>query len=295
MAVSPCIRVFRSPHPRSENFRWKEPQPRKHWRGVRKADTFPSQCSQLGPPLPTMPEEPTSEDCLYLNLWTPAKRLNSKLPVMVFFYGGAFRQGSASTPLYASGGLPKTTGIILVTINYRVGPLGFLAHSELSAESPRHVSGNYALLDAIAGLQWVKRNISAFGGDPSRVTIFGQSAGSQLVSLLMISPPARGLFSAAIGESNANMGPGMPRLADAERSGASFAATLAARSLAELRRIPAEKITKAPFNAWPNIDGYAIPDETFTMFTKGLQTDRSSASRLQRRRGSILPDAHNSG
>jgi para-nitrobenzyl esterase len=253
------------------DLRWKPPQPANHWKGVRKSDTFPAQCSQLGPPLPTMPEEPTSEDCLYLNLWTPAKHSNSKLPVMVFFYGGAFRQGSASTPLYASGGLPKATGIILVTINYRVGALGFLAHPELSAESPRHVSGNYALLDAIAGLQWVKRNISAFGGDPNRVTVFGQSAGSQLVSLLMISPPARGLFCAAIAESNANMGPGMLRLADAERSGAAFAKTLGAKSLAELRTLPAEKITAAPFGAWPNVDGYVIPNETFKLYAQGQQ------------------------
>jgi para-nitrobenzyl esterase len=253
------------------DLRWKAPQPAKHWIGVRKANTFPSQCSQLGSPLPTMPEEPTSEDCLYLNLWAPTQPVKSKLPVMVFFYGGGFRQGSASTPLYSSGGLTKATGVILVTVNYRVGPLGFLAHPELSAESPRHVSGNYALLDAIAGLQWVKRNIGAFGGDPGRVTIFGQSAGSQIVSLLMISPPARGLFCAAIAESSANMGPGMIRLTDAENGGVAFGASLGASSLAELRKIPAEKITASPFEAWPNADGYVIPDETYKLYAKGHQ------------------------
>jgi len=230
------------------DLRWKAPQPAKHWGGIRKADKFPAQCSQLGPPLPTMPEEPTSEDCLYLNLWAPATHTKSKLPVMVFFYGGAFRHGSASTPLYASGGLTKATGIILVNVNYRVGPLGFLAHPALSAESLHHVSGNYALLDAIAGLQWVKRNVSAFGGDPNRVTIFGQSAGSQLVSKLMVSPPVRGLFHAAIGESNADMGPkhtneGMAVLADAEKAGAAFAASFGAKSIAELRKVPADRIT----------------------------------------------------
>ncbi|MGC1521890.1 MAG: carboxylesterase family protein [Steroidobacteraceae bacterium] len=253
------------------NLRWKPPQSPNHWPGVLEATRFPSQCSQLGPPLPTMPEEPTSEDCLYLNLWTPAKHTNAKLPVMVFFYGGGFLRGSASTPLYASGGLPKAAGVILVTVNYRVGALGFLAHPELSAESPRHVSGNYALLDAIAALKWVSRNVSAFGGDPRRVTIFGQSAGSQLISLLMISPPARGLFSAAIAESNANMGPGMPVLADAERSGVAFAESLGAQSLADLRKVPAEKITAPPFEAWPNIDGYVIPDETYTLYARGRQ------------------------
>jgi para-nitrobenzyl esterase len=266
------------------DLRWKAPQPAKVWKGVRKADRFPSQCSQVGPPLPTMPDEPTSEDCLYLNLWAPlAKHSNAKLPVMVFLYGGGFRQGSASTPLYSSGGLPKTTGVILVTLNYRVGPLGFLAHPELTAESPHHVSGNYALLDAIAGLQWVKRNVAAFGGDPKRVTIFGQSAGSQLVSLLMISPPARGLFHAAIGESNANMGPGMAFLADAEKSGVAFAASLGAQSIADLRKVSAEKISGSKFEvppgspgtnqAWPIVDGYVIPDETYTLYAKGMQAD----------------------
>jgi para-nitrobenzyl esterase len=220
-----------------------------------------------------MPEEPTSEDCLYLNLWTPANPSSSKLPVMVFFNGGEFRRGSASTPLYASGGLAKATGVILVTVNYRIGPLGFLAYPELSTESPHHVSGNYAVLDAIAALEWVKRNISAFGGDSSRVAIFGQSAGSQLVSLLMISPPARGLFHAAIAESNANMGPGMMVITDAERRGVVFAESLGAKSLAALRKISAEKITASAFDAWPNVDGYVLPSETFTTFTKGLQTD----------------------
>jgi para-nitrobenzyl esterase len=253
------------------NRRWREPQPPRPWKGVLQANRFPSQCSQLGPPLPTMPEEPTSEDCLYLNLWTPAMHSKAKLPVMVFFYGGGFLRGSASTPLYASGGLPRANGIILITVNYRVGVLGFLAHPELSAESPHHVSGNYALLDAIAALKWVKRNVSAFGGDPHRVTIFGQSAGSQLVSLLMISPPARGLFSAAIAESNANMGPGMIVLGDAERGGAAFAESLGAKSLAELRKIPAEKITASPFDPWPNVDGYVIPGETYSLYAKGHQ------------------------
>jgi len=264
--------------------RWKAPQPAKSWKGVLNAIRFPPQCSQLGPPLPTMPEESTSEDCLYLNLWAPVvSHSKPKLPVMVFFYGGEFRRGSASTPLYASGGLPKSTGIILVTANYRVGPLGFLAHPELSAESTHHVSGNYALLDAIAALQWVKRNILAFGGDPQRVTIFGQSAGSQLVSLLMISPQARGLFSGAIAESNANMGPGMTVLADAETSGVAFAASLGARSISELRRVSAERISGSTFEvppgspgsnqAWPIVDGYVIPAETYTLYSKGLQAD----------------------
>jgi para-nitrobenzyl esterase len=188
--------------------------------------------------------------------------------------------------LYASGGLTKATGIILVNVNYRVGPLGFLAHPALSAESPHNVSGNYALLDAIAGLQWVKRNVSAFGGDPTRVTIFGQSAGSQLVSKLMVSPPARGLFHAAIGESNADMGPkhtneGMAVLADAEKAGAAFAASFGAKSIAELRKVPADRITASTFEGLPGVygtgqtlpivDGYVLPDDSYSLYAKGEQ------------------------
>jgi len=230
------------------NLRWKEPQAVKPWKGVRNASEFPPQCSQLGPPLPTMPEEPTSEDCLYLNLWTPESKTETKRPVMVYFYGGQFRRGSASTPLYASGGLTKATGVILVTVNYRVGPLGFLTHPELSAESPHRVSGNYALMDAIAALKWVRANVGAFGGDADNVTIFGQSAGSLLVHYLMISPPARGLFHRVIAQSNADLGPmstaeGMALLKDTEAAGVAFARSLGATSLAELRRIPAQTIS----------------------------------------------------
>ena len=223
--------------PPTGQLRWRAPEAAKPWKGVRKAETFPPQCSQLGPPLPTMPEEPTSEDCLYLNVWAPLRQENHKHPVIVFFYGGGFRKGSASTPLYASGGLPKATGVILVNVNYRVGPLGFLAHPELTADSPHHVSGNYALLDAVAALRWVRRNVAAFGGDPTNVTIFGHSAGGHLVNKLMISPLADGLFQRAIAESGADMGPiqsdqGMALLADAERGGVAFAKSLGADPLA---------------------------------------------------------------
>jgi para-nitrobenzyl esterase len=268
------------------NLRWKPPQPPQHWKGVLKADQFPSQCSQLGPPLPTMPEEPTSEDCLYLNVWAPRRPEKANRPVMVFFYGGGFRHGSASTPLYASGGLPKSTGVVLVTVNYRVGPLGFLAHPELTAESPHHVSGNYALLDAIAGLQWVRRNIATMGGDPTNVTVFGQSAGSYLVNKLMISPLAKGLYQRAIAESGADMGPirtdkGMGVLGEAEQGGIAFAKSFGVGSIAELRNLPADKITASEFpglpkvygtnQALPIVDGYVIPDDPYTLYARGRQ------------------------
>ena len=173
--------------------RWRAPQPALAWSGVRRADKFGPICTQTGASVPGAPPEPVSEDCLTLSIWAPAKPREQKLPVMVWIPGGGFTQESASMPLYWGDAL-ATRGVIVVTINYRVGLLGFLAHPELSRESGHHTSGNYGLLDQIAALAWIKRNVAAFGGDPERVTIWGQSAGSMAVSLLMASPLARGLF-----------------------------------------------------------------------------------------------------
>jgi para-nitrobenzyl esterase len=154
------------------------------------------------------PAEPISEDCLYLNVWTAAVDAKGKLPVMVWVHGGGFRAGSASTPLYWGNQLAHEYGVVVVNLSYRVGPLGFLAHPELTAEADYHASGNYGLLDVIAGLEWVQRNVSAFGSDPANVTIFGQSAGAWIINNLMISPLARGFFHAAIAESEGGiMGP----------------------------------------------------------------------------------------
>ena len=268
--------------------RWKPPQPARRWNGTLKADTYKPQCMQLGPPLPTMPEEPTNEDCLYLNLWTPAAHAGPKRPVMVYLYGGGFRKGSASTPLYWGAELAKRYDVIVVNLAYRVGPLGFLVHPELTAESPHHVSGNYGLLDMIAGLEWVRRNIVAFGGDPANVTVFGQSAGAWAINKLMISPLAEGLFNKAIAESAGDMGPartaeGIAVLADAEKSGVAFATSLGARSIEELRRMPADKITAARFSglpaiphsdgALPILDGYVIPADTYSLYATGKQAD----------------------
>ena len=178
--------------------RWRDPQPVAAWKGVRAADKFSPVCMQSGSSVPGQPVEPDSEDCLYLNIWTPAA--GAKLPVMVWIPGGGFTQESASIPLYWGDTLARK-GVIVVTINYRVGAFGFFAHPELTKESAHRTSGNYGLLDQIAALQWIQRNIAAFGGDPSRVTIWGQSAGSMSVNLLMASPLAHGLFQRAIGES----------------------------------------------------------------------------------------------
>jgi para-nitrobenzyl esterase len=255
------------------DLRWKPPREPIDRPALLQARDFPPQCPQTWPPLPTMPAERSSEDCLYLNVWSPQPVQSAGRPVMVFFYGGGFQAGSASTPLYASGGLPRATGVILVTVNYRLGALGFMAHPLLSAESEHHVSGNYALLDAIAALGWVKRNIAKFGGDPSRVTIFGQSAGSYLINKLMISPLADGLFHAAIAESSADMGDTQNLdLTHAEQTGSDVAAQWQATSLEALRSLPVEKLLSVDFAARPIVDGYVVPQDTFTSYALGRQS-----------------------
>ncbi len=269
--------------------RWRAPQPVSHWGTVLGADTYKPQCMQNWPPLPTMPVEPVSEDCLYLNLWTPAQAAKTKRPVMVFIYGGGFRAGSASTPLYWGNQLSHRYGVIVVNLSYRLGPLGFLVHPELTAESGHHASGNYGLLDVIAGLKWVQRNVAGFGGDPENVTVFGQSAGAWVINNLMISPLARGLFHAAIAESEGgDMGPagtkeGMALLADAEQGGVAFAKTFGVRSIAQLRQIPADRIIASDFPGLPDkpnsdmalpiVDGYVIPDDPYTLYAAGKQAN----------------------
>ena len=192
--------------PPSGELRWRSPRPAAPWEGVRHADKFAPECVQRS----RAGESPSmSEDCLYLNVWTPAKSPSDRIPVLVWIYGGGFNAGATSVPTY-SGEVLARKGVVLVSIAYRVGALGFLAHPELSAESPEHVSGNYGLLDMIAGLQWIKKNIAAFGGDPDKVTIFGESAGGIAVSMLCASPLAKGLFEGAISESGGSFGPPRP-------------------------------------------------------------------------------------
>jgi para-nitrobenzyl esterase len=213
-----------------------------------------------------------SEDCLYLNVWTPAKTAADKLAVMVWIHGGGFRDGTGAMLLHDGVELAKK-GVVLVTINYRLGQLGFLAHPELTKESDRNASGNYGLMDAIAALEWVKRNIAVFGGDPTKVTIFGQSAGSMAVNCVQASPLAKGLFRAAIGQSGASFGRLLNNgsLADAERNGVKFAGAAGAHSLAELRAKPAEELMRVPFTPGPNIDGWVLPESPMALFDHGRQ------------------------
>ncbi|MDR0763071.1 MAG: carboxylesterase family protein [Bacteroidales bacterium] len=263
--------------------RWKAPQPVISWDGILKADKFAPSCPQIAM-IPGTDKLELSEDCLYLNIWTPAKNGNEKLPVMVWIYGGGFAMGSASLPIYSGDELAKN-GVILVTITYRVGALGFLAHPELTAESPDKVSGNYGLLDQIAALKWVQKNIEAFGGDPDKVTIFGESAGAISVSMLCASPLAKGLFCGAISESGGSFGPvravrgsdGIQPLQAAEQDGLAFARRMGANSIAELRKTEPEKWLSDPSaqmgGFWPVVDGYVITDDQYKLYEQGKYND----------------------
>jgi para-nitrobenzyl esterase len=260
------------------NLRWQPPQPVAPWSGVRQATAFGARCMQ-GNLFPDMVFRDTgpSEDCLYLNVWTPAKSAGAHLPVMVWIYGGGFQAGSASEPRQDGEALARK-GVIVVNMNYRLGVFGFFAHPELTKESPHHAAGNYGLLDQAAALRWVHDNIAAFGGDPAKVTIFGESAGSISVSEQMASPLSRGLFQRAIGESGgiADWTSHKQTLAHSEQVGATFAQSLGALSLADLRAKPAAEILQSALDAkglqfWPNIDGYFFPEDPMETYAAGRQ------------------------
>jgi para-nitrobenzyl esterase len=251
--------------------RWRAPQPSAKWNGVKQATKFAPAPMQGG-----NPPSGKSEDCLYLNVWTPAKSSNEKIPVLVWIYGGGFSFGSTSEPGYSGEKLAKK-GVVLVSIAYRVGQLAFLAHPELSAESPNHVSGNYGLLDMVAGLQWIQKNIAAFGGDPNKVTIFGESAGGISVSMLCASPLATGLFHGAISQSGGSFGPTRPTtypgenmktLKQAEVDGIAFVKKAGASTIADLRQIDADKLPGGfgMGSGWPIVDGYMIPDDQHKLY-----------------------------
>ncbi len=275
---SPEIRVFKGipfASPPTGNDRWRAPQPAAHWSGIRPAREYGPRCTQGGPPSSpsAAPAPPSSEDCLYLNVWTTAESANERRPVMVWIYGGGFFGGAGSEARYAGDGLAKK-GAVVVTLNYRLGSLGFLAHPELSAESEHKVSGNYGMLDALAALRWVQQNVAAFGGDPGNVTVFGESAGANMTATLVGSPAAKGLFRRAIAQSGAWMGLGMARmgtLANAEQAGANAVAATGAKSIAELRAKPAQEVFTSIRGGNLAVDGYWIPEDLSLTFASGRQ------------------------
>jgi para-nitrobenzyl esterase len=250
------------------DLRWKAPQPVADWTGIRKADAFGPTCMQGN-------GGGSSEDCLYLNVWTGAKSASEKRPVMVWIYGGGYNTGSGSQAMYDGEALAKK-GAIIVTLNYRLGLFGFFSHPELTKESDRRGAGNFGVMDAIAALEWVQKNIAQFGGDPKNVTIFGESAGAGMVANLMVTPKARGLFQRAIGESSAWSTATIARLntlAEGEQTGAKIAEGIGAKSLAELRAKPAEAILKAGRAGGPIVDGWLIPEDPGAVFAAGKQID----------------------
>jgi len=282
-AQSSGVRIFKGipfAQPPTGDLRWKEPQPVKNWPGVRPAVRFGPRCMQA-PVFGDMGfrSDGMSEDCLYLNVWTPARSGKERLPVLVYFYGGGFVAGDGSEPRY-DGESMAAKGIVSITVNYRLGAFGFLAHPELTRESPHRASGNYGLLDQAAALRWVRQNIAAFGGDPKRVTIAGESAGSVSVSAQMASPLSKDLIAGAIGESGSIIGTlaAVP-LSQAEQEGVKFATGLGATSLAALRGIGAQQILEAASKSGmggigrfaPTVDGYFFPEDPAAIYAAGRQ------------------------
>jgi para-nitrobenzyl esterase len=263
--------------PPVNELRWREPQPVKNWQGVRMADKFGPRAMQR-PVFGDMNfrSNGMSEDCLYLNVWTPARSGNERLPVLVYFYGGGFIAGDGSEPRYDGESMARK-GIVAITVNYRLNIFGFFAHPELTRESPHHASGNYGLLDQSAALHWVKQNIVAFGGDPAKVTIAGESAGSFSVSAQMASPLSKNLIAGAIGESGSLLGAqSVVPLSEAEKTGIQFANGTGANSLAALRAMPADQLlevtAKPGLSRFPvTVDGYFFPQFPMQVFSEGRQ------------------------
>lgn len=263
--------------------RWREPQPVEPWSGVRMADHFSNNCVQalVRELLPWTHEfmlgNDVSEDCLYLNIWVPAKTPGVKLPVYAYIHGGAFTGGSGDVSMYDGDHLARR-GLIVITLNYRLGILGFFAHPDLTAESPHHSSGNYGLLDQLAALQWISQNIAKFGGDPQRVTVGGQSAGAMSVSFLVASPVAKSVFSGAVAESGSGVIiiP-MHTLQQAEEAGENFAEANGAPTLQDLRKMPYPELTRAVPGGGrgfgPIVDGWFLPIQPAEAFTQGKQND----------------------
>ncbi len=273
-----AIRVYKGiPYaaPPTGALRWQHPQPVKPWQGLRVAKSFSPVCPQV-----QLVPGPQSEDCLALSIWTPAWSANDKLPVMVWIHGGGFQLGAGSTGVYDGEAL-AAQGVVLVTINYRLGIFGFFANPALSAESPHGASGNYGLLDMVAALQWVQRNIRAFGGDPGNVTVFGESAGGTAVCLLLVVPQAEGLFQRAISESSAFIFLPFPRLKEEwdgkmalENLGAKVGADMASlrsKNTADVLKLAPMSLTSADSGElyMPCVDGWVLPDDPARLFASG--------------------------
>lgn len=261
------------------DLRWRAPQPTLAWQGARDASQFGHRCLSALTPDPE-PGPPRSEDCLTLNVWTAALHAGEKRPVMVWIHGGGFQFGSSANPAI-DGSKLANKGVVVVTFNYRLGVLGFLAHPDLDREGP---SGNYGLQDQLAALRWVKANIVHFGGDPANVTLFGESAGAHALGILMASPLSRGLFHKAIGESGAfweGKNGELESYAEARARGVAFAARVGASSVAQLRATPAAALNAAaPWNFTmnpmvtvfsPSVDGYVIPEAPAARYLRGQQ------------------------
>jgi para-nitrobenzyl esterase len=269
--------------PPTGDMRWKAPGPVKAWTGVKKADAFGAACMQAANSQGNTAA--VSEDCLYLNVWTPAKAASDKVPVIVWIHGGGYTGGSTSIPMYDGTGYAKK-GVVLVSLAYRLGPYGFMASPELSKESG-HGSGAYGILDLVAGLQWVQKNVAAFGGDPANVTIFGHSAGSGAVNFLAASPLTKGLFHRVIAMSGASFTPlqtstqgafgmSIPALATAESTGSAFLAKLGVKNIAEARKLSAATVQAATGGGLtfrPVADGHVISKDMRTLFEQGKFND----------------------
>jgi para-nitrobenzyl esterase len=288
--------------------RWKAPQPVRPWKGVRVADHFGDICMQNSQVPGSFYQvefyqtiQPMSEDCLYLSLWTAASSANEKRPVMVWIHGGGFVEGSGSLPSFNGEALARK-GVVIITINYRLGVFGFLAHPELTAESGYGASGNYGMLDQLAVLRWVKENIRNFGGDPDNVTIFGQSAGAGSVLNLCASPLAKGYFRHAIVQSG-----GFFTTADlksAEALGVEFASEAGARSISKLRKLPAAEIQrlgvplpKGPsvprkYRFQPIVDGYFLTRNPSDIFAAGEQNTHSIMTGSTSNEGTSVMEVH---
>ena len=283
--VEDGLRIYRGipfAAPPVGDLRWRPPQPAAKWEGVRAAREYGRACMQTNAAISNLPAP--SEDCLFVNVWTPSAA-GQRLPVMVWIHGGGFVAGTPAEKLYHGEWL-ATKGVVVVSVGYRLGVFGFLAHPGLSAESEQRVSGNYGLLDTIAALRWVQTNIAAFGGDPAQVTIFGESAGAIAVSQLAASPLAKGLFHRAISQSGGSFGPvragggpgeNMQPLTTAEKGGLDWGASIGASTVTALRSLPAERIQAAAQRQrglwWPITDGWVIPDDQYRLYEAGKYHD----------------------